>query len=184
MLWTPEDESDPLCSNTGTTAGYCSQNVNIANESHRGIEISVRSTPTSRLTLDVQYSYLYRTLEYNFGDNIDVSKVLSTVQILPTYPMDKVVANATVRLPHEILAIVGARYESGISMQDTTYRTPPGNLPFDVAYGTVDLGTVVPIHAGLSAQAGIKNLFDRYYFYTPGYPEPGRNWYVNLRYKF
>ena len=176
--------SDPLCSNTGTTAGYCSQNVNIANESHRGIELSVRSTPTSRLTLDVQYSYLYRTLEYNFGDNLDVSQVLSTVQILPTYPMDKVVANATVRLPHEILAIVGARYESGITMQDTTYRTPPGNLPFDVAYGTVDLGTVVPIYAGLSAQAGIKNLFDRYYFYTPGYPEPGRNWYVNLRYKF
>ena len=77
----PGGTSDPLCSNTGTTAGYCSQNVNIGKEVHRGLEISIRSTPVSRLTLDAQYSYLFRSLEYNFGDNLDVSQVLSTVQI-------------------------------------------------------------------------------------------------------
>jgi iron complex outermembrane recepter protein len=30
----------------------------------------------------------------------------------------------------------------------------------------------------------VKNLFDRNYYYQEGYPEPGRNWYVNLRYRF
>ena len=147
------------------------------------MEFSIRSTPISRLTMDVQYSHLYRSMVYDFGSNLDISEVLTTVQILPTYPMDKLVANATVRLPRDILAIVSARYESGLQMQDTTYRNPPQD-PFKDQFGTMDLGTVVPVYAGLSAQAGIKNLFDRYYYYSPGYPEPGRSWYLNLRYKF
>ena len=48
----------------------------------------------------------------------------------------------------------------------------------------MDLGVVAPIRYGLTAQAGIKNLFDRNYYYTAGYPEAGRNWYLNLRYRF
>jgi iron complex outermembrane receptor protein len=43
---------------------------------------------------------------------------------------------------------------------------------------------VAPVRYGLIAQAGIKNLLDRDYSYTAGYPEAGRNWYLNLRYRF
>jgi iron complex outermembrane receptor protein len=173
-----------LCSNTGAQAGYCRQNVNIAKEVHQGVEISIRSTPISRLILDLNYSYLDRTMAYNFGDRVDVSQVLTTIQILPTYPKNKVIANAILRLPHEVLAIANYRYEGGITLQDTTYRTAPGHLPFSTSYGTVDLGTVVPIRAGLSVQVGAKNLLDRNYYYTAGFPEAGRNWFFNLRYRF
>jgi len=151
---------------------------------HQGVEFSIRGTPASRLILDLNYSYLNRTMVYNFGDRVDVSKVLTTVQILPTYPKNKVIANATLRLPYEVLAFANYRYEGGITLQDTTYRALPGNLPFSNSYGTVDLGTVVPIHAGLSVQAGVKNLLDRDYYYTAGFPEAGRNWFLNLRYRF
>jgi iron complex outermembrane receptor protein len=48
----------------------------------------------------------------------------------------------------------------------------------------LDIGTVIPVYAGLSVQAGAKNLFDRDYYYTAGYPEAGRNWFFNLRYRF
>jgi iron complex outermembrane receptor protein len=48
----------------------------------------------------------------------------------------------------------------------------------------MDLGTVVPVNAGLDLQAGVKNLFDRNYFYVAGYPEIGRNWYFNVRFRF
>jgi iron complex outermembrane recepter protein len=180
----PGGVSAPLCSNTGTQAGYCSQNVNVAKEVHQGFEISVRSAPVSRLTLDVNYSYLNRTLVYDFGDRVDISQVLTAVQILPTYPKNKVIFNAALRLPHEILAIGNFRYEGGIILQDTTYRTAPANLPFATSYGTVDFGGVIPIHAGFSVQAGVRNLFDRNYYYTAGYPEMGRNWYFNARYRF
>ena len=173
-----------FCANTGSQAGYCSQNVNIAKAEHQGVEISIRSAPVSRLTLDVNYSYLNRTMLYDFGDRIDISQVLTSIQILPTYPKNKVIFNATLRLPHDVLAIGNFRYEGGIILQDTTYRTPPGNLPFSTSYGTVDLGALIPIHAGFSVQAGVRNLFDRDYYYTAGYPEAGRNWYLNARYRF
>ncbi len=140
--------------------------------------------PLSRLTLDLNYSYLNRTMVYNFGDLVDVSQVLTSIQILPTYPKNKVIFNATLRLPHEILAIGNFRYEGGIILQDNTYRTAPQNLAFASSYGTVDFGTVLPIYSGFSVQAGVRNLFDRDYYYTAGYPEAGRNWYFNARYRF
>ena len=171
-------------SNTGSLAGFCSQNVNIGKEVHQGMEFNLRTAPISRLTLDVNYSYINRTLNYDFGSYLNVSQVNTAIQILPTVPRNKLVANATLRLPHEVLAMANVRYEGGITLQDTTYRTAPGNLPYGAAYGTMDLGTVVPIHAGIALQAGVKNLFDRDYYYTPGFPEFGRNWYFNFRYKF
>jgi hypothetical protein len=48
----------------------------------------------------------------------------------------------------------------------------------------MDIGGVVPIRNHLSIQAGVKNLFDRSYYYTAGYPEAGRTWYLNGRFQF
>jgi outer membrane cobalamin receptor len=77
---------------------------------------------------------------------------------------------------HEILAIFNERYEGGLTLQDTTYATTSSLfLPYAESYATTELLAVV--------QAGVKNLFDRNYYYTAGYPETGRNWYVNLRYQ-
>ena len=179
-------DSASLCSkNTGIYKGYCLQNVNASKGTYQGAEFSIRSTPVSRLTLDVNYSYLNRTLTYDFA-NTDISQVLTSALVLPTYPKNKIIFNATMRLPREVLAIANYRYEGGITLQDGSYspKTSPLNLPFGTSYGTVDLGTLVPVHAGFSVQAGVRNLLDRDYYYTAGYPEPGRNWYFNLRYQF
>jgi iron complex outermembrane receptor protein len=180
----PGDPGNPFCDNTGALEGYCSQNVNIANENHQGFEISIRSTPASRLTLDVSYSYINRNIDYDFGKSQDVSEILTEIQILPTLPKNKFIANATIRLPREILAIANVRYEGGITLQDTTYRSGHELEPFAESYATLDLGTVVPIYSGASVQAGVKNLFDKDYYYTAGYPQAGRNWFFNLRYRF
>jgi iron complex outermembrane receptor protein len=48
----------------------------------------------------------------------------------------------------------------------------------------VDLGATAPIRVGMSVQAGVKNLLDRNYYYWEGSPDAGRNWYLNLRYRF
>jgi iron complex outermembrane recepter protein len=178
------DRLNQCTGNTGSTAGYCSVNVNVARENHQGVEFSLRSTPLSRLTIDASYSYLNRNLLYEFGDVVDASQVLTSLSILPSYPKNKANFNAILRLPHQIMAIGNYRYEGGIILQDTTYKTVPYSLAFANSYGTVDIGTVVPVYAGFSLQAGIRNLFDRNYYYTAGYPEAGRNWYFNARYKF
>jgi iron complex outermembrane receptor protein len=165
--------------------GYCSEMANIGSEVHQGVELDVRSTPVSRLTLNASYSFLNRTIAYDFAALPNVSAVNTSISILPTLPKNKLIGTATVRLPRQILAIVNERYESGLLVQDTTYATTsPLFLPHSEAYATTDIGAMVPIRAGVSVQAGVKNLFDRDYFYTAGYPEIGRNWFLNLRYRF
>lgn len=165
--------------------GYCNEMANIGNEVHQGVEFTLRSNPLPRLTLNATYSYLNRDIHYDFSSLPTVSAPNTSITILPTLPKNKAVGTLTYRLPHQILAIVNEEYESGLILQDTSYAAnSPLFLPYSEAYATTDLIAVVPIKAGLSVQAGIKNLLDRNYYFTAGYPEIGRNWFVNLRYHF
>jgi iron complex outermembrane receptor protein len=165
--------------------GYCSQNANIGSEVHQGVEVTVRSTPVSRLTLDANYSYQNRTINYDFGNFPNVSRVNTSIQVLQTLPRNKMVANATVRIHRQILGIVSGRYEGGLTLQDTTYaNASPLHNVYAESYGTMDLAAVVPIRSGVRLQTGVKNVLDRNYFYTAGYPEVGRNWYFSLHYRF
>lgn len=169
--------------------GACEQFANVAEEDHYGVEVSLRSTPFSRLTLDGSYSYLERTITFS----PDIQLFDPDYMILPTLPKHKLIANAALNLPHDVLLLGTWRFEGGLHMQDTNDsvdhdgdpETPRVAPPINsTSFGTVDLGAVAPIYSGMSLQVGLKNLFDRNYYYTPGYPEAGRNWYFNMRYKF
>ena len=71
------------------------------------------------------------------------------------------------------------RYESG------TLAGADNGVPIPASkFAAVDLGVIVPVRAGLSVQAGVKNLFDRNYYYQEGFPEEGRNWTATVRYLF
>jgi iron complex outermembrane recepter protein len=165
--------------------GFCSQMVNIGDEVHQGVEVRVRTSPLPRLTLDGQYSYLNRTLSYEFAKVPGVSIVNTSIVILPTLPKNKFLATATYRLPRGISAMVTGRYESGLLLQDTTYpTTSPLFQPFAESYGTMDLGAAIPFYRRAVMEMRLRNVFDRNYQYTAGYPEEGRNWLMNLRYRF
>jgi iron complex outermembrane receptor protein len=141
--------------------------VNVGREVHQGVDLSLRSSPVSRLTLDANYSYLNRNIS-------------GTPGAFPTgTPRHKTVGTATVRFPRNVTGIVSARYESGIvAMSDN-------NLPLPAAqFATVDIGTTLPIRAGMALQGGVKNLLDRNYYYWEGFPEEGRNWHLTVRYTF
>lgn len=165
--------------------GFCSEMANIGKEVHEGVELEVRSTPLPKLTVSASYSYLNRNITYDFGSLANVSTVNTSITILPTLPKNKFVGDISYRLPHQIMVILNERYEGGLTLQDTTYAsTSPLFLPFGASYATTDIVAVVPISHGVSLQAGVKNLLDRNYYYTAGYPEEGRNWFFNLRYHF
>ena len=152
------------------------------------MEFKVQGTPLSRLTVDANYAHINRAITYDFADNPVVSQNTTTINlftILPPLPKNKVVGTASIRLPHQVLGIISARYEGGITLQDTTYATTsPLSHPFGESFGTMDLGVIAPIYKRMTVQAGIKNLLDRSYYDVAGYPEEGRNWFVNLRYQF
>jgi len=131
------------------------------------------------------YSFLNRDIAYEFSELPNVSAVNTSVTILPTLPRNKAQGTLTYRLPHQMLAIVNERYESGLILQDTSYASnSPRYLPYSESYAATDLIAVAPIRNGISMQAGIKNLLDRNYYFTADYPEEGRSWFVNLRYRF
>jgi len=96
-----------------------------------------------------------------------------------------VIGTATVRTFRQVLGIVNFRYEGGLTLQDTTYATTsPLFAPYREALSATDLGVIAPIWKGATAQVGVKNLFDRNYFYSAGFLEGGRNWFLNFRYSF
>jgi iron complex outermembrane receptor protein len=162
--------------------GFCSQNINIGKETHEGVEIRALANPVPWFKLDTNYTYLNRTI----GTEALPAGVTIQPLVLPTgLPKNKLIGTGTFRLPYQILGIVTARYEGGVTLQDTTYSsTSPLYQPYGESLATFDAATEVPIRAKFTAQAGVKNLLDRNYFYNAGYPEEGRNWFLNLRYRF
>ncbi len=185
--WNPitdPTDANGLCP-SNNSVGHCSENINIGKETHEGVEIALHGNPIQRLNLDMNYTYLNRTIGVA---ELPTGTSLSSALVLPTgIPKNKAIATATVQLPYRILGIVTARYEGGVTLQDTSYSsTTQASLyaPYGESLATMDLATEVPIHTQFSAQAGIKNLFDRNYLYNAGYPEEGRNWFINLRYHF
>jgi iron complex outermembrane recepter protein len=158
----------PLCSGGGRGApGSCQQAANVGAETHGGVNVTLRTTAAPRTTLDANYSYLRR-------------RITGTTGAFPVgTPIHKAVATATLRLPRGATGLVSARYQSeAVGMSDN-------GLPLPAAtFMTVDLGGTLPLRGGVSVQGGVKNLFDRTYYYWEGFPEQGRNAYVTLRYVF
>lgn len=167
--------------NSGSLRGTCGINYNAGKQLHDGVEISIRTSPHRRLSLDASYSFLDRTIDWDLDKIPATSLVYLSTLTLPSMTKNKFVGNATVELPREILALVTYRYEGGIRLFDSNVA---GAAPFGSSFGLVDVGTVAPIRAGLRLQAGVKNLFDRDYYYHAGYPQMGRNWYLNLRFQY
>ena len=152
------------------SGGICQQSVNVSEEVHQGIEFTLRSTPISWLTLDANYSFLNRTI--SGPDNM--------TGVYPTgSPKHKAIGTLSIRMPRRALALVTARYESGTMETDDSGNVEPASK-----FATADLGFVVPIYGGLSFQTGVRNLFDRNYYYKEGFPEPGRNWHFSMRCTF
>ncbi len=164
------------------TPTACKVSVNVGKEIREGFEFTVRSTPLPRLMLDANYSFLNRSLPTTpTAISLDgLPATVPTVYLTGT-PKHKLVGTATVRLPRQMLFVTTARYESG-----TYYQFDGGALAPSLAppFATVDLGGAVPFGSKLNLQLGVKNLFDRLYYYQEGYPQPGRNWYVNMRFRY
>ena len=193
-----------LCpGNTPPFVGTCNQNQNVGKEVHQGIEFTTRSTPLPRLTLDANYTYLNVSIG-NFYDpatnggfpcglnaylavnNGQTTKIgYNTCRTPIELPKHKAVASAVLRLPFQSSLISSVRYESGTKAIDSfsSNKTTYYEVLRMSNFATVDLGGTIPIHKAFTAQAGVKNLFDRNAYYVLGYPEEGRNWYLTLRYR-
>jgi iron complex outermembrane receptor protein len=168
---------------SNNSIGFCSQNINIGKETHEGVEFRAVANPVTWFKLDTNYTYLNRTIG---TQTLPTGTTLSSPLVLPTgLPKNKLIGVGLFKLPYQVLGIVTARYEGVVTLQDTTYSSSsPLYQPHGESLAAFDLAASVPFRTKLNAQVGVKNLLDRNYFYNAGYPEEGRNWFVNVRYRF
>jgi iron complex outermembrane receptor protein len=76
---------------------------------------------------------------------------------------------------HDLLSVqANAEYNS--SRYSTTYGTKSG------AFTLLNTSATVHVWRYFSVEAGINNITDKNYTLVEGYPEPGRNYFVNLVY--
>ncbi|MNK49221.1 Vitamin B12 transporter BtuB precursor [compost metagenome] len=125
-----------------------------------GMELSADYTILSGWNLAGQYSYLHRTNLSNgdlkFTDAPDHKLLFSS-----GYQFKKIAS---------LLASV----EYNSSRYSTSYGTKsPG-------FAIANLGARVKAYRWISLEAGINNVFDKNYTISEGFPEAGRNYFINL----
>jgi iron complex outermembrane receptor protein len=204
-----QDEYPGACTSTTN----CSVNENASHETHQGAELTLHSTPVTRLTLDANYTYVNKEIDgFTFpglttsgsevypcysgdylvtgtGSNAVETTTPDNTCLTPIdLPKNKAVAMATLHMPYKAILNSTLRYEGGNKAIDSYKDSTNKNYYIEAIplshFATWDVGGTVPLYKGATLQAGVKNLLDRNYYQTLDIPEEGRNWFVNMRYRF
>ena len=125
-----------------------------------GAELGFDYHIVNDLTFGSNYSYIKRKNETN-------PAILFT-----NVPDHKIFAYADYSFLKRVNLLVSLEHNS--SRYSTSYGTKAK------AYTLVNVKTSVKIYKFISAEAGINNILDRNYTLVEGFPEAGRNFFVNL----
>lgn len=147
-----------------TTKNYLSQVQNVGKAEYYGAELAVGYAITSQLQFNANYAYIIR-------NNLSAPQILFT-----DVPKSKVFASLTYKPVSKLYIMASEEYDS---------------KRYSTSYGAVSGGfylTNVKAHLNLvksfSIEGGVNNLFDRNYTIVEGYPEEGRNYFVNIIYNY
>ena len=140
----------------------------------RGAELEGTYMLNDQLSFDGSYTHL------------DVKNSDSSIKITDV-PADKLIVSNTFS-PIEALSWINS-FEYDSSRFASVGITGTGVNTKSVYYNTGDVGTwntKVTYHVtkAFSLDAGVNNILDRNYYISYGYPEAGRSYYANVRYKF
>ncbi|GAB3990188.1 TonB-dependent receptor [Spirosoma daeguense] len=125
-----------------------------------GGDVSLKVPVSTAFQAGAQYSYIRRR---NLS-NPDLKFV--------DVPENKVFVYAQAQIVRRIALIGNVEYNS--SRYSTSYGTQAGGFMVANAKGSVRIQRYV------SLEGGVNNIFDRNYALSEGFPEPGRNFFVNL----
>lgn len=150
----------------------CEQAQNIGKTRHRGIELSLEQSLGEQWRLGGAYTYLKR-------DNLSDSSVKLT-----DTPTHKLFAHAS-WLPIERLELqVNLDAEKGRSIGYREAKGTPDSYPTLSGFAVAGFKSTYTIQDGLSVEAGIRNINNKNYEYSDGYPMPGRTWFAGANYSF
>lgn len=140
---------------------------NMGEARYLGGELAFRSSLTRNLQFTTNYTYLSRR-----------NQTMPSVIMLDT-PRHKSYSMLSYRWLDRATTFLDLAYEGG-----RWNSNDAGRVLRAPSFAAVGLGGTARVYRSAELQAGLNNLLDRNYSYVQGYPEAGRNFYVNLRYRF
>ncbi|HEU0121473.1 MAG TPA: hypothetical protein VFQ91_13165 [Bryobacteraceae bacterium] len=140
---------------------------NLGEARYLGAEFALRTSITSSLHFQANYTYLSRRNQTN-----------PSIIMLDT-PRHKMYSSATYNIGPRVTLLADFRYEGG-----RYYQNDGGRYGRASNYAVTGIGGSARIYRQAVLQAGMNNAFDRNYLLMDGYPEAGRTFYLNLRYRF
>lgn len=141
-----------------------SQVQNVGRSEYVGGEIGLEAAPVRGLRAGANYTY------------IKMNNLTNPAIKFTNVPRNKVFGFVQYNLRDLLYVQVNGEYNS--SRYSTSYGTRAGD--YSLFNGLVSYH----IWRWFSLEGGVNNIFDRNYALVEGYPEPGRNYFVNLRYRY
>lgn len=149
--------------------GALSQSRNIGKEEHKGVEISLDSLWDDGLSTNLSYTYIDAEVKdnpaYPYVTDIPKHSIIGRLKYSPTATVD---------------IIPQVRYESERYINNAAIYSSYLTNDFFL----MDLKMAYRPMKAFELAVGVKNLFDRNYYYSYGYPQEGRSYYANARYTF
>jgi iron complex outermembrane receptor protein len=141
-----------------------SQEQNVGRSEYLGGETGLEAPFGKSVKIGANYTYIKR------NDLSDPSILFTDV------PRNKVFGYAQYKLTDLFYIEVNGQYDS--KRYSTSYGAVAGAFAL--------FNTVASFHVWkyFSIEGGVNNILDRNYQLVEGYPEPGRNYFANLRYRF
>jgi iron complex outermembrane receptor protein len=150
-------------------SGANKQWTNVGKASYRGVELSAQTAPISENILEFNYAYL---------DARDETPGAAT-------------SNLADRPAHKLFlsdawqAAKWLRFFGKVLAYSERYYQPTASTWGTVScYWTADANAEMSLYTGLSLQAGARNIFDRNYSESYGYPQEGRVFFAAAKYSF
>lgn len=147
-------------------------NVNVDKAYHKGFELGAAYFATQNLELGGNYTYMSAKYKEAGKDALvyDLPKHKGFL-----YADYKFLPKLSLYLSQELSSSMWSRVPTGRTTH-IDHKT--------AGFGVTNVKLAYKPTESLSVEAGISNLFDKNYEYREGYPEEGRVFFTNLRYKF
>jgi len=160
----------PIWYNKSTTHTQQQQLQNIGEVSEKGFELEASFMLSDSLSFDGSYTRL--DMQNETDSSVEITDV----------PKHKFFASTKYEFNKSLAWIVSFEYDSE---RLTSYTLSNSNVYYSSGDTSI-WGTKVVYKPtkDLALEVGVKNLFDENYYVNYGYPEAGRVFYSNVKYKF
>lgn len=144
--------------------GGLSQNQNIGDFRHKGVELELNSY-FDKFSSGLNYTYI----DIEDKNDSEYKKTGVPKQAFFAYAKYDIIKNLAVyaNIKHEL--------DTYLSYSNNTY---------DKSDFTTVNTKLMYTYKDVSFEAGVKNLLDENYYYSLGYYEPGREYFLNMKYSF